>query len=209
MYLSLEGIKTVNVPIVMGVTLPEKLFPLWLSHPCLLQGFVTVPFRTRSKLGCTIVKILRAQGGFDVEQECVAGMWEVRRPNSLGLIGIGMDMMIEHGLSLAVFPSLKHLLQVWPSDFAIHMIHLSMRPMKCRGLLIGMATAFAKMHCGLARSSFSLLSPQDKEILQEIAQRELEGLELCWKELESDGEMYAKCCEGYLIAVNEIKKCFL
>lgn len=26
MYLSLEGIKTVNVPIVMGVTLPEKLF---------------------------------------------------------------------------------------------------------------------------------------------------------------------------------------
>lgn len=28
MYLSLEGIKTVNVPIVMGVTLPEKLFQI-------------------------------------------------------------------------------------------------------------------------------------------------------------------------------------
>jgi regulator of PEP synthase PpsR (kinase-PPPase family) len=28
MYLSLEGIKVVNVPIVMGVTLPEKLFQI-------------------------------------------------------------------------------------------------------------------------------------------------------------------------------------
>jgi hypothetical protein len=186
----------------------EDFLPLWLSHPCLLQAFVSVPFRTKNKFACTIVKILRAQGGFHVEQECVAGMGEVRRPNSLGLAGIGMNMMTQHGLSLAALPSLKHVLQAWPSEFAVHMLHISMRPVEYKGLLIGIATAFAKMHVAMVRSRLRLLSAQDQGTLQKIAQRELEGLELCWKELELDGKAYSECCKGYLTAGHEIKKCF-
>ena len=186
----------------------ESFLPLWLSHPCLLQAFVSVPFRTKNEFACTIVKILRAQGGFHIEQECVAGMGEVRRPNSLGLAGIGMNMMVQHGLSLAALPSLKHVLQVWPLEFAVHMLHLSLRPMEYKGLLIGMATAFAKMHVAVVRSRLHLLSAQDQLALQKIAQRELEGLELCWEELTLDGEVYAECCRGYLAASHEIKKCF-
>jgi hypothetical protein len=186
----------------------ESFLPLWLSHPCLLQAFVSVPFRTKNDFACTIIKILRAQGGFHIEQECVAGMGEVRRPNSLGLAGIGMNMMVQHGLSLAALPSLKHVLQAWPLEFAVHMLHISLRPMEYKGLLIGMATAFAKMHVAVVRSQLNLLSAQDQLALQKIAQRELEGLELCWEELMLDGKMHAECCGGYLAASHEIKKCF-
>jgi hypothetical protein len=186
----------------------ESFLPLWLSHPCLLQAFVSVPIRTTNKFACTIVKILRAQGGFRIEQECVAGMGEVRHPNSLGLAGIGMNMMAQHGLSLAALPSLKHVLQALPLEFAVHMLHISMRPMEYKGWLIGMATAFAKMHVSVVRCGLLLLSPQDHLILQKIAQRELEGLELCWKELMLDEKVYAECCRGYLAARHEIQKCF-
>ncbi|KAI9049978.1 hypothetical protein LZ554_006124 [Drepanopeziza brunnea f. sp. 'monogermtubi'] len=186
----------------------ENFLPVWLAHPCLLQSFVSVPFRTKNQVACSIVKVLRAQGGFDIEQECVGGMCEVRRPNSLGLAGIGMSMMAQHGPSLAALPSLQHVLQAWPSEFAFHMLQISMRPVEYKGQLIGMATAFAQMHAVIARSRLPWLSAQDQVTLQAIAQRELEGLEFCWEQLEMDGEVYAECCKGYLVAEQEIKKCF-
>ncbi|EKD12995.1 uncharacterized protein L3040_007078 [Drepanopeziza brunnea f. sp. 'multigermtubi'] len=186
----------------------ENFLPVWLAHPCLLQSFVSVPFRTKNQVACSIVKVLRAQGGFDIEQQCVGGMCEVRRPNSLGLAGIGMSMMAQHGPSLAALPSLKHVLQAWPSEFAVQMLQISMRPVEYEGQLIGMATAFAKMHAVIARSQLPLLSAQDQVTLQAIARRELEGLEFCWEQLEMDGKVYAECCKGYLVAEQEIKKCF-
>jgi hypothetical protein len=186
----------------------ERFLPLWLSHPCLLQTFVSVPFRTKNEFACTVVKILRAQGGFDIERECPAGMGEVRRLNSLGLSGIGMNMMMQHGLSLTKLPSLKHVLQAWPSEFAVHILHISMQPMAYKGFLVGMATAFAKLHFMLKRFQFPLLSALDQETLQNIAQRELEGLEVCWKILRPDKQVYIDCCKGYIVATEEIKKCF-
>ena len=64
------------------------------------------------------------------------------------------------------------------------------------------------MHVVIVKSQFPLLSSQDQDTLQKIAQRELEGLELCWKELKADGKVHAECCKGYLAAGHEIKKCF-
>ncbi|KFZ08290.1 hypothetical protein V502_09443 [Pseudogymnoascus sp. VKM F-4520 (FW-2644)] len=186
----------------------ERLLPLWISHPCLLQMFVSVPIKTKNRLVCTIIKILRAQGGFDIERECPAGMDEVQRTNSLGLAGIGLNMIVQQGLSPTALPSLKEILKIFPSEFAVHMLHFSMRPMSYKGMLIGMATAFAKMHSVLSKSQCGLLSVQDQDILQRIALRELEGLELCWKELEHDGKAYADCCEGYVKAAGEIERCF-
>ncbi|OBT83524.1 hypothetical protein VE02_07378 [Pseudogymnoascus sp. 03VT05] len=186
----------------------EKLLPLWISHPCLLQIFVSVPIRTKNRFVCSIIKILRAQGGFDIERECPAGMDEVQRTNSLGLAGIGINMIVQQGLSPTALPSLKEILRIFPSEFAVHMLHFSMRPMGHKGMLIGMATAFAKMHSVLSESQSGLLSVQDQDILQRIARRELEGLEHCWEELEQDGKAYAECCEGYVKAANEIRRCF-
>jgi hypothetical protein len=80
--------------------------------------------------------------------------------------------------------------------------------MAYKGMLIGMTTAFAKMHFDLSSSQSSLLSNPDQDILQRIAHRELEGLEICWKELEHDKEAYADCCEGYVRAADEITRCF-
>jgi hypothetical protein len=37
-------------------------------------------------------------------------MGEVRRPNNFGLAEIGMNMIAQHGLSLAALTSLKHVL---------------------------------------------------------------------------------------------------
>lgn len=186
----------------------EKLLPLWLSHPCLLQSFVSVPFKTKNPFVCAIIRILRAQGGFDIERECPAGIAEVQRADSLGLTGIGLNIMVQHDLCLTALPSLQAVLNVYPSEFALHMLHISMRPIEQRAILIGMATAFAKMHSALATSKSFLLSPHDQDVLQKIAQRELEGLEFCWEELKVDGKAYASCCEGYLTAADEITACF-
>jgi len=205
MLLPFKGLPTFEIsdrPII------ERFLPLWFSHPCLLQGFISVPFRTNNESASAIIKVLRAQGGFDIEQECVAGMGEVRRSNSLGLVGIGVNMMGQHGLSSAALPSLKHLLQTWPSDFAVNMLHISMRPIEHKGELIGMATAFAKMHLAIAISQLSLLPTEDQDTLKNIAQRELESLELCWGEIEPNGIVHAACCRGYLTAQHEIKKSF-
>ncbi|KAL2067240.1 hypothetical protein VTL71DRAFT_1664 [Oculimacula yallundae] len=187
----------------------DAFLPIWLSHPCLLQGFVSVPFRTANEFSCTIIKILRAQRGFLVEQEFVAGMGEVRRLNSSGLAGIGINLMAQHGLSIDTLPSLKHVLQAWPSEFVTDMLHISMRPMQYKGLLIGMATAFAKLHLAVVTCELNLMSTQDLSTLQKIANRELVGLDFCWKALMADRKMHIQCCHGYRIASEEIQKCFL
>jgi hypothetical protein len=71
-----------------------------------------------------------------------------------------------------------------------------------------MATAFAKMHTEIAKSRSPLLSAKDQDTLQKIAVRELESLELCWKEIKPDEKLYAECCKGYVVARHEIEKCF-
>jgi hypothetical protein len=196
---SLPSLNITNSPIM------EKFLPLWIAHPCLLQSFISVPFRTSNKLGSTIVKILRAQMGFHIEQEYVAGMDEVRRPDSFGLLGIGINILAQQGLE--TLSTLKQLLEIYPSDFAIYLLHISMRPLEHKGLLIGIATAFVKMHCIMKKSS--LLSGSDQLILEKIVCRELEGLEECWNELLLDSSEYNKCCKGYIIAREEIGKCFV
>jgi len=188
--------------------IPTNLIPLWLAHPCLLQGFVAVPFRTASHFACTVVKILRAQGGFEAEQECIAGLSELQRPDSLGLVGIGMNMLSAQGCSLVAVPSLVEVLQKWPNQFAIDLLHLSHRPVEFRGLLIGVASAFAKLHEAMVKLEPSYLAPGDRNILRDIVDREMDGLKICWEELQADERLYVECCKGYLLAAEEIQKCF-
>jgi phage terminase Nu1 subunit (DNA packaging protein) len=178
---------------------PARLLPLWFAHPCLLERFVCVPARTTSLAACAVVRLLRAQAGFDIEGPGVAGMDEVRRTDAGGLVELGLEMVarlarrrchddsgsVRHaddvgtvggadadadadadfdsdsdsntdadanadaagGIADAPPPaSFKEVLDRWPSDFALAMLHASMRPVANTGLLLGLAWAFVGLH---------------------------------------------------------------
>lgn len=183
---------------------PAKLLPLWLTHPCLLQNFVSVPSRAVSTANCAILKILRAQLGFQVERHCPAGMEEVQHPHNLSIVELGLVLTSAWGLPPP--SSLEGVLATCPSTFAEKMLHWAMRPIAYRGYLIGMATAFAKLH-GIV-SQYEILSSENRAALREITRHEEEGLRVCWDELRADDTQFQECLQGYHVACREILKCF-
>ena len=179
-----------------------KLFPLWFAHPCLLESFVSIPWKTTSPFACSIVKVLRAQAGFDSEFGVVAGMDEANRTDSLGLVELGQEML--RNLGLPEVGSLKEVLNKWDSQSAVTLIHLAMRPHKNKGLLVGMAMTFASLHAELASSD--LLSQGSKDALSIITGRETASLEECLKELDKSEMRH--CIKGYWLAVAQLESCF-
>lgn len=182
----------------------SKLLPLWFSNPCLLESFVSIPSKTTTVMASSITRLLRAQYGFDVEGPGVAGMDEARRVDSAGLVELGLEMMKRSGLPEPA--SLKEVLENWPLEFALKMLHLSMRPMANYGLLLGLACAFVGLHDLLASST--LLSPVSKAALTQIVRRERDCLEICFKELEDDTIQCADFHRGYALGNAEVENCF-
>jgi hypothetical protein len=45
----------------------RRLLPLWFAHPALLESFAAIPSKTATVLGCSILRIIRAQSGFGLE----------------------------------------------------------------------------------------------------------------------------------------------
>ncbi len=181
---------------------PAKILPLWFTHPCLLETFVSVPWKTTSPFASSIVRILRAQAGFDVEFEVVAGMDEANRTDSIGLVEFGQEML--HNWGHPEVGSLKEVLNKWNSPSAVAMMHLAMRPVSNKGLLIGMAMAFASLHAEVASSN--LLCQGSKEALGKITRRETASLKECLKELDSSEQK--DCNRGYWLAAAQLKSCF-
>ena len=181
---------------------PTRFLPLWFAHPCLLETFVSVPWKTTSPFDCSVVKTLRAQAGFNSESGVVAGMDEVNKTESLGLIEFGQEMLRTMGLP--EMASLKDVLGKWHSEPAITMILLSARPRANKGLLIGMAMAFASLHWEIACSD--LISPRSKATLSDITSRETASLEECMKELNYTE--LEDCSKGHRWASGKIEACF-
>jgi len=182
----------------------SRLLPLWFSSPGLLESFVCIPAKTTSITASSIVRLLRAQYGFDAEGPGVAGMDEARRIDSAGLVELGVAMMKTSGLPEPA--SLKDVLEAWPSEFAIEILHLSMRPMANFGLLLGLAWAFVGLHD--AMTSSALLSPAGKAVLMQIVRRERDGLEVCFRELQEDKIRCADFHRGYELGRAEVEACF-
>lgn len=182
----------------------SKLLPLWFANPCLLESFVCIPSKTTTVIASSITRLLRAQYGFDAEGPGVAGMDEARRVDSAGLVELGLEMMKRSGLPEPA--SLKEVLENWPSDFALKMLHLSMRPMASYGLLLGLASAFVGLHDVLASST--LLSPVSKLALTQIVRRERDCLEICFKELKDDKIQCENFHRGYALGNAEVEICF-
>jgi len=182
----------------------SKLIPLWFAHPCLLECFICIPSKTANKTACSIVRLLRAQYGFGDEGPGVAGMDEVRRTESVGLVELGLEILKRSGLPEP--GSLKEVLQSWHSEFALMMLRLSMRPKGNAGLLLGLASAFVSLHDAMTLST--LLSAASREILAQIVRREQDSLNICLEELKEDEVQYQEFYRGHNLGRAEIGSCF-
>lgn len=181
-----------------------KFLPIWFTHPCLLESFISIPFKTISKSASSVVRLLRAQYGFDAEGSIVAGMDELRRTEVIGLVELGQEMMRRCGIPEP--GCLKEVLNNRHSGFALTMLHLSMRPIANAGLLLGLARAFVCLHDSM--TSFTLLSAASREVLSQIARREHDSLDVCLEELKDDEVRYGEFVRGYNIGRVEIESCF-
>lgn len=185
----------------------DRFLPLWFSHPCLLESFVSVPFKTCNDFSSALIRVLRAQYGFEIEGTGVSGMDELRRAHTVDLVDIGQEMMHYAGLQNPA--CLMDVLEPRNSEFATDMLHTSMKPGLNVDVLLGMAWAFVGLHEAMACSeSFHLLSSYTKDALRTIAHRERDGLEPCRQEIEKDSTRYQKFCEGFVAADTEIRNCF-
>ncbi|KAK6529517.1 hypothetical protein TWF281_008688 [Arthrobotrys megalospora] len=189
-----------------AITKLDKFFPLWFTHPCLLEHFVCVPAQTTTPMACSIIRVLRAQSGFSPEDAIVAGMDEVRRKESIGLVDLGLDMVRSSGFTEP--KCLKDVLETWKSDFGLFMLHLCKRPIENTGLLLGLAMAFVDLHDAVSLSS-TLLSSDSRRLLHEIAKRERNSLDLCLRDLEATPPRFLDFCRGYHLGRAEIDKCFV
>ena len=179
-----------------------KFLPLWFAHPCLLETFVSIPWKTTNQFACSVVRILRAQAGFGIEFGVVAGIDEANRTDVLGLVELGQEMLRNWGLP--EMGSLREVLEYWDSQFAATMIHLATRPFANKSLLIGMAMAFASLHTELASSN--VLCRVSQEALSEIARREMTSLGECLAELEESERK--DCSRGYWLVAAQLSSCF-
>lgn len=202
-----------NLPLkISGNVDMRKLAPLWFTHPCLLESFVSVPYKSTSVIACCVVRLMRAQAGFGAEGPVVDGMDEARRTDSVGLVELGLALTEKAGMSSPT--SLHDILTKWPSDFALSMLHLSMRPATNASLLLGLAWAFVSLHdamaagAGLGSGSAAILLDAHRQDLQLIAQRERDSLTVCMNELKTNEREYAMFCTGNHVGRTEIEKCF-
>ena len=179
-----------------------RFFPLWFTHPCLLENFVSIPWKTTTPFVCAVVRILRAQAGFDHESDSVAGMDEARKTDSVGLVEVGQELLRRWGHPEA--GSLKEVLERWDAQPAMAMAHLAMRPFANKGLLVGMAVGFTCLHAELASSRW--LCRGSREALGDIARRETENLEHCLEGLDADERGH--CGRGYWFVAAQLGGCF-
>jgi hypothetical protein len=184
----------------------KGFLPLWFTSSTLLEALPSVPVRAADAFGSAIVRVLRAQTGFDIEGLGVAGMDEVRRTDdgqAIGLIELGFEMCQRVGLSKP--KSMGDAVSLGSADsvaFAEWTVWMGMRWLTHRDMLIGMAWAFMEMHEMIVESTFDhlVLSEEGLHVLKGIAERERSGLEVCKKEIEADEAGNAQFRTGHLIA---------
>lgn len=168
-----------------------NLLPLWFASTALLQSLPTVPVRTTDVFGSALVRVLRAQFGFDIEGPGVAGMEEVWRTgtsDARGIVELGLEMCVHAGLHEP--KTLKQAVALGRSDSAAlseWMLWIGMRWLTYRDILVGMSWCFMEVHEAIGRlgGHDQRLDDKSRQILLGISKRERDGLEACKRELES------------------------
>ncbi|KZM27475.1 uncharacterized protein EKO05_0005245 [Ascochyta rabiei] len=183
------------------------LLPLWFTSPALLESLPSVPVRAADAFGSALVRVLRAQTGFDVEGLGVAGMDEVHRTGSgqaSGIVELGLEIC--RRADICVPATLKDIVGSSNAEsvaFARWMMSLSTHWLTHCDVLIGMSWAFMELHeliAGLELEN-SILSPESAQVLQGIARRERAGLEACERDI-SESEQRKRDFERGLATAN-------
>ncbi|KAL1643962.1 hypothetical protein SLS58_004637 [Diplodia intermedia] len=185
------------------------LMPLWFAHTALLEAFLAVPARTTTALAAAVLRCVRAQLGFgDGGGGGVAGMDELRAtPSRMGIVELGLEMCSKLDGGAARPPrSLKEVLDMWPHEAAVQMLHLALRPISYGALLIGMARAFVDMHEAVA--GLGLLARESQERLESIAEREKTNLSEAVEYLCTDRSQAEQASRGYFWARSRVEECF-
>ncbi|KAF2124340.1 hypothetical protein P153DRAFT_350282 [Dothidotthia symphoricarpi CBS 119687] len=190
-----------------------QFLPLWFTSSTLLESVPSVPVRAADTFGSAIVRVLRAQNGFDSEGLGVAGMDEVRRTDNgqaIGIVELGLDICRRAGLNEP--KNLKDAVTLGTGEsvvFAEWMMWMGMRWLTYRDVLIGLTWAFMEVHEALANleGHNTLLSSEGRQILKDIALRERTGLSVCRRDLEKDRKRMADFREGFVTASRAIEAC--
>ncbi|KAJ5645212.1 hypothetical protein N7507_011223 [Penicillium longicatenatum] len=182
------------------------LFPLWFAQCCLLESFLYAPGRTSDKIGCAVVRFLRAQSGFEAEDLIVTGADEPRAAENGGIIEFGLEMI--RRASLPAPQGLHDLLSRWPSEFATTMLKLASSPIQNFGVLLGMSMAFLELQEMVSEFSTSgLLCSKSSERLASLVRRQYQCLQICLQEIPTGDARRLDFNRGYGMAKAEIHKC--
>jgi hypothetical protein len=191
-----------------------NFLPLWFASQTLLESLPSLPIHTADTFGSAIVRVLRAQMGFDVDGAGVAGMDEVHRTDrghAIGIIELGFRMC--HCAGLKEPENLRAVVALGDAEtvvFAEWMAWMGMRWLAYRDVLVGMAWAFMEIHEMVAGldGECGLLDQSDMRILKGIARSERVRLQVCRREIVADAVRTADFRKGVAVGRRAIEACF-
>ncbi|RAO65557.1 uncharacterized protein BHQ10_001569 [Talaromyces amestolkiae] len=176
------------------------LLPLWFTQCCLLESFLYAPQRSGDKLGCAVVGFLRAQSGFETDDQPYSA-------ENGGIVEFGLEMIRQ--ASLPVPENLDGILSVWPSDFATTMLKLASSPVRNIGVLLGMSLAFLELQEMMSESSNpGLLCPKSSERLATLVRKQYQYLQICLGEIPAGDARRGDIDHGFSMAKIEIHRLF-
>lgn len=194
----------------------SDVIALWFAHIGLLENTINTPSRTASPLYASILRLLRAQAGFAIENHIVAGMDEMNRLSCPSLVDIGLELVTRTGWAISATPScLQDVFLLTGSQgqgaesagLAHNMLRWSTRPSANLGLLLGLALAFLELKVAVAKAP-ELLGQESQLALGAIVVRERQSLAECAQELQSvDGAQYRQLIRGYQLGRSVLEKC--
>ncbi|KAF2420952.1 hypothetical protein EJ08DRAFT_727993 [Tothia fuscella] len=190
----------------------HSLLPIWFASCSLLEAVPNVPVRCASTIGSAIVKVLRAQYGFETEGLGVAGIDELHRTNegdAIGLVEIGLQLWKITFLDKAMPKDLSEVMAIADDEtvtLARRILQLSMAPKQNTPMLLGLSQANLELHEIMLAMDVAIPTPY-RDALRAIVTREKKHLELCHSELERDELLLAEYDTGYAMGVSEFRKC--
>lgn len=128
----------------------------------------------------------------------------LRRPSNTDLVALGLVMLQRAKLPRPA--SVKAVLEMWPSDVALAMLHYLQRPMQYAGFSLGMASAVTGLHEAVNVSA--MLSRAEQDALRGISYTERKNMNICLEEPKDDGLAYAEFCRRWEVGKVEIGACF-
>ena len=176
------------------------LLPIWFTQCCLLESFLYAPQRSGDKIGCAVVGFLKAQSGFETDDQPYSA-------ENGGIVEFGLEMIRQ--ASLPVPENLDDILSVWPSDFATTMLKLASSPIRNFDVLLGMSLAFLELQEMISESSNpGLLCPKSSERLAILVRKQYQCLQICLGEIPAGDARRRDIDRGFSMAKTEIHKCF-